>query len=193
VRPVDRATRAAAAGEGVGPVAFVAAWVATGATASHYSPVNDAISRLAALHAPTRTAMTAGFVVFGIGVPCYAYALHRAMNGWAWLTAAATGLATLGVAAMPLDRSTAGDRLHGVFAGVGYVTLAATPLLASPQLRRAGRIVAARVSIVAGAVAGTSLALTLGASAHGLFQRTGLTAGDAWLVASAVAIIRARD
>jgi len=40
---------------------------------------------------PTRPFMTAGFVVFGVGVPIYSVALRDALPGWSWLTAAATG------------------------------------------------------------------------------------------------------
>jgi hypothetical membrane protein len=176
----------------VGPIAFVSAWVATGAVTSSYSPVHDAISRLAALHAPTRVAMSAGFVAFGVGLPTYAYALRRALPGPAWIAAAVSGLATLGVAAAPLDRSAAGDSLHGVFAGIGYVALAATPLLAAVALHRTHRRGWARVSAAFGAVAGAGLALTLAGPAHGLFQRAGLTVADVWVVASAIAIVRAR-
>ncbi len=190
MRALDRKRRAAALGGIIGPVAFAGAWIATGAAAGHYSPVDDAISRLAAVHAPTRAAMTAGFVAFGVGVPCYAWALRCALPGRAWLTAAATGLATLGVAAAPLDRSATGDHLHACFAGLGYVTLAATPLLAAITLRRDNQRAAARVSAGAGAFAAASLALTLTGNAHGLFQRAGLSAGDAWIVASAIAMLR---
>jgi hypothetical protein len=81
--------------------------------------VHDAISRLAAVHAPTQALMTGGFVAFGVGVPLYGLALRRTIDGPAWIAAVATGLATLGVAATPLDTSSGVDRLHGVFASVG--------------------------------------------------------------------------
>ena len=50
--------------------------------------------------------------------------------------AAMTGVATLAVAAAPLDHSDAIDTLHGACATFGYVTLAATPLLAARPLEQ---------------------------------------------------------
>jgi hypothetical membrane protein len=184
--------RRAAIGGIVGPAAFVTAWSIGGLAASHYSAVDDAISNLAEIGAPTRAFMTGGFVVFGIGVPLYALALRESLPGWSWLTAAATGVATLGVAAAPLGRSAAGDNLHGLFAGAGYVTLALTPLLAAGPLRRSGRSTWARASIVAGAAAAISLLATTATDANGLFQRLGLTVVDVWIVATAVEILRDR-
>src|SRR3954451_23783514 len=86
----------------VGPAAFLSTWIVSGALRHGYSPVEDAISRLAAVGAPRRLIMTAGFVGFGIGVPVYAAALRAAVPGPAWKTAVATGAATLAVAATPL-------------------------------------------------------------------------------------------
>ena len=176
----------------LGPFAFVAAWSIGGLAASHYSAIHDAISKLAEVGAPTRPWMTAGFVAFGIGLPLYAVALRASLPGRSWMTAAATGLATLGVAAAPLGRSHSGDVVHGIFAGVGYVTLAFTPLLAAAPLRRAGRSTAANLAIAAGIVAAISLAATTVSDANGLFQRLGLTIGDAWIVATAAALLRGR-
>jgi len=184
--------RRCALGGIVGPIAFVAAWSIGGLAASHYSPIDDAISHLAEVGAPTRPLMTAGFVVFGIGLAVYAVALHAALPGWSWVTAAATGLATLGVAAAPLGRSTAGDGVHGVFAGTGYVTLALTPLLAAGPLRRARRSTLANLSVAAGVLAGLSLLATTAGAADGLFQRLGLTIVDVWIVATATEILRGR-
>jgi hypothetical protein len=138
--------------------------------------------------------MTTGFVVFGAALPLYASALRRALPGGAWITAAGTGLATLAVAATPLDRSATVDRWHGVFAGVGYVTLAATPLLAARPLRRIGADALACWGIAAGLASGLALGLsTIASLPHGLLQRAGLTATDAWIAACAVAIARARS
>ena len=176
----------------VGPIAFVGAWSIGGIVANHYSPVDDAISHLAEIGASTRVLMTSGFVVFGIGVVIYAFALRASLPGWSWATVAFSGLATLGVAAAPLGRSHAGDTLHGVFAGAGYVTLACTPLLAAGPLWRAGMRASARASIAIGALAGVSLAATTATSADGLFQRTGLTIVDVWIVVTAVAMLRGR-
>lgn len=184
--------RRCALGGIVGPIAFVAGWSIGGLAASHYSAIDDAISHLAEIGAPTRPFMTAGFVVFGIGLPVYAVALRASLPGWSWMTAAATGLATLGVAAAPLGRSSSGDVVHGIFAGAGYVTLALTPLLAAGPLRRAGRSTLANLSVAAGALAGLSLLATTTAEANGLFQRFGLTVVDVWIVATAAELLHGR-
>lgn len=169
---------------------FVGSWALLGAVRARYSPIHDAISDLAAVHASTRVFMTTAFVVFAIGLACYARALRAALPGPAWIAAATTGAATLLVAAFPLDHSSTIDSVHGVCAGLGYVTLAATALLSVRPLMRLGRPSTARVAAAAGSVSAVALALTLGGSLHGLLQRTGLTAGDAWVVTSAIAIRR---
>ncbi len=175
----------------IGPVAFVTAWSSAGLVKARYSLLHDPISDLAGVHASTRPAMTAGFVVLAIGMCFYAWGLHDALRGAAWVSAAITGLATLGVAAFPLHHSSTVDSVHGTFAGIGYVTLAATALLSAAPLSRRDLHGWARTATIAGVVSGVGLALTLAGSFHGLFQRIGLTAGDAWVVASAVAILRA--
>ena len=173
----------------VGPVAFVGAWSLAGLAADHYSAVHDAISKLAQTGAPTRAGMTAGFIVFGIAVPVYSRALRAALGGPAWLTAFATGIATLGVAAVPLGSATR-DPIHGWLAGAGYVTLAMTPLLASLRFARNERRAWAHASRIAGVASGACLLATVAGPAHGLFQRLGLGIGDVWIVATAIEMIR---
>jgi hypothetical membrane protein len=129
----------------VGVVGFVGAWAIAAQFVDGYSGVDDAISRLAAVDSPVRGWMTAGFVAFGVGVPLFAQALRTTLAGPAWIAATVTGIATLGVACTPLGRY---DTAHFVFATIGYVSLAATPLLASrtPRSRRVG----ARWSVACG-------------------------------------------
>lgn len=184
--------RSLAVGGIIGPVGFAAAWAAGAVLSDNLSPLHDAISRLAAVGAHTRPLMTAGFVAFGVGVPTYAAALRRAVPGPAWITATATGLATIAVALAPLNHSPTVDSLHAAFAVIGYVTLAATPLLAYRPLVRGGHHRLARLGLIAGAVSGTALLLSSVGDWNGLFQRLGLTAGDVWLVASAIAILSGR-
>jgi hypothetical membrane protein len=165
-----------------GPLAFISAWTLGAlATGMDYSSIDDAISRLAAVKADTRWLMTAGFVVFGICLPTFGVVLRRTLSGWAWLAAVLTGLATLGVAATPLNRSHTTDALHGVFATAGYVSLIAVPLLAFVPLRqRHPRL--AKAGLVAAAVSALSLALTVSGLPTGLFQRSGLTSTDVWII-----------
>jgi len=82
--------------------------------------------------------------------------------------------------------------VHGICAGTGYVSLAATALLSAAPLARLGRPGWARFAVGAGAVSAASLALTLTGSFGGFFQRLGLTAGDTFVVATALAISSGR-
>lgn len=175
-----------------GPAAFVSAWLVGGVSTRGYSPVDDAISRLAAVGASTRPLMTAGFVAFGVAVPVYSAALRVSVPGPAWKAALGTGLATLGIALFPLDVSSTIDNVHAAVATLGYVTLAATPLLAARPLAAAGYRRAAEASVAVGVGAGLCLAGTVVGPAHGLLQRLGLTLGDAWLVTSAVWMLSGR-
>ena len=186
---VNRRDRVLAAGGVVGPVAFVAAWTVCGAVTDGYSPVQDAISDLAAVGAPTRVAMTAGFVVFGIGVIAFGFALRAALHSRAWIAAIGTGACTIGVAATPLG-GWSGDTAHAVFAGLGYVTLVALPLLASIPFARRGHRAWTRASRATGVIAAVCLAATTLGPMHGLWQRLGLLAGDVWIVVTALAMAR---
>lgn len=176
----------------VGPTAFLGAWVVGGATRAGYGPVSQAISQLAAVGAPDRYLMTAGFVIFGLGAAGYSLALRAAVPGPAWLAALATGLATLGVAAVPLGRSSAADVAHGGLAGAGYLALVALPLLAGRAFDARGARTLAALSNLAALVSAVALALSVWGPATGLFQRIGLTTGHAWMAASAVALVVGR-
>lgn len=181
--------RLASLGGTIGPAAFIGGWTLSAAmTRREYSSVDQAISRLAEVGADSRVVMTTGLVALGIGVPIYAIALRHAVGGYGWISATATGITTLIVAATPLARSTVLDTAHTVFAGIGYVTLAATPLLsARPMLQRGNRRLA-RLGVAAGIGSAVSLALASSGLPTGLFQRIGLTTTHVWIAASAVAI-----
>ena len=168
----------------MGPAAFITAWAVLG-RADRYDPTRDAISRLAAVHAPNRTAMTGALVVLGAGMAAYSVAL-RSVAGAAWLVALGNGVLTLGVAALPLGGSH--DTAHGVVAGLGYVTLAAVPVLAAPGMARRGRRHLARVSVAAGVVSGACLFASVAGARSGLFQRLGLTVAQLWVVVSALVL-----
>ncbi len=80
----------------IGPEGFIGAWaVGAAVTSASYSSIDDAISRLAAVGSETRWLMTAGFVTFGLSLPVYGWALRSTVPGGAWITATATGLASL--------------------------------------------------------------------------------------------------
>ena len=177
----------------IGPAAFVGAWtIGAAVTNREYSSIDTTISHLAAIGADTRSIMNAGFIGFGVAIPIFATVLRRVVNGPAWLTATVAGVATLAVAATPLERSAAVDNWHGVFAGTVYVALATTPLLAARPLLREGHRGLARFSVITGAVSTIALALTATAVPTGLFQRLGFTAADIWFAFTAVAIAKGR-
>lgn len=180
------------------PTSFVTAWLVGSVVADDYDPLQDAISRLAAEGAPTRPLMTAGLVAFGVLVPVWARTLGGRLESptlrWVVTTA---GLATLAVALLPLTQEgdTVQDTLHAVTAGIGYVAMAATPLVAAPLLRRRGHGRAAAASVLVGVVSAASLVATLmvgedGAVGSGGFQRLGLTVVDLWHVVAAGAVLR---
>jgi hypothetical membrane protein len=177
-----------------GPSFFIADWAVLGTRAKNYSPMRDAISELAHMHAPTRPAMTAGFLVFGVALPTYAIALRDALPGRAWQFAVANGVATLGVAAFALGTPTSG-KIHGAFAALAYASLAAVPVTASLALRDRRPAWLARASMVTGVACGVALlASVVGPThVHGLLQRVGLTIGDLWLIASAAAMLQTTD
>lgn len=180
-------------GLAVGPVAFVAGWVVGGAAMPDgYSPVQDAISRIAAVGSPERATMTAALLAYGAAVAVGAVGLRDTALRRCWPLALANGLATVAVAATPLDHSSTVDLLHGLSATVGYLTITAVPLVAVGPLRRQGCPRAAALSVLAGAVSGGCLVLTASAEAKGLFQRVGLLSGDVWLVAAAGALLGRR-
>ena len=152
------------------------AWAALGSGAGGYDPTRDAISRLAALGAPTRPAMTAGLLALAAGMGLYGVALRpRPM----WLLPVANGVITLAVAALPLGGRF--DGAHGGAAALGYVTLAAIPAVVGRR----------PLSIAIGVVSALCLLLTILADDRdGLFQRLGLTVAQAWVVVSALALLR---
>jgi hypothetical membrane protein len=159
----------------VGPTAFVAAWAIGGARRGDgYSPVQDAISRLAEVGAPTQPLMTAGFVTFGVAVPAFALGGRDELGPKATVALVAAGITTLGVAATPLGGDV--DTLHAVFAGSGYFAMAAAPVLA----------VRTRTTTAISVIAALSLAATRLDVANGLFQRLGLGVVDAWIVSRAL-------
>ena len=185
----------AALGGIAGPVAFIAAWAVLGATTDGYDPIHDPISRLAATDADTRTAMTAGFLLFTVGVAAHAGPLRRTVGAPTAAAALTTAAATAAVAALPLE-GPGGGVPHAAAAGLAYAALAAVPLLGGLALRTRDASSTTRRraawSFAAAAVTGTSLAASaLAPTHHGLFQRIGLTVGDAWLIASALAVLGA--
>lgn len=176
----------------IGPAAFIGAWFVLGLRREGYSPARDPISRLAAIDASSRWAMTAGFVAFGTGVSIYATELRTAMPGRAAHAALTCAVATVGIAVTPLG-SALGGTAHATCVGVAYAALAATPILGGRSLAAQGYGTAAKASAFAGmAIGATLLASVVSPTSTGLLQRIGLTVGNAWIVASALRLFRSR-
>ena len=175
-----------AAGGVVGPAWFIATWATLGRQASGYSPIEDPISRLAAVDAASRAPMTIGLVALGTGIGAYAASLSGVLPRSVVLTAAVTAGASFGVAALPLG-SPVGGVPHAIAAGVAYASLASTPMLAARQLGAWPT----RLSTAAGVVSGAAL-LASGVvdSRVGFFQRLGLTTGHLWIALSAIWLLR---
>lgn len=187
--------RAAAVCGIVGPGAFVGAWLLGGLQTDGYQPLRDAISQLAREGADTRLLMNAGFVVFGVLIPLWAVLLRRVLGVGVALAATVAGLATLAVGLLPLTREGGQpqDVGHAVAAGIGYVGMALTPLLAVAPLRRLGLTRSAATSGVVGVVSAVALVGSLlVVQRSGGLQRLGLTVVDAWHVVVAVWVLRRR-
>lgn len=177
-----------------GPVCFVGAWFVGGLQTADYDPIRQAISQLAREGAPTQALMTAGLVAFGVLMPVWARVLSRELASRAvGVAVTVAGLATLGVALLPLTREPGGtqDLLHAVAAVVGYIAMALTPLLAAGPLRRLGHDRAAAASVVVGIVSALALVGTATVpDRSGGLQRLGLGVVDAWHVVAALWVLR---
>lgn len=110
------------------PVFFIGGAIAAGALSPGYDPVRQTISELAAGDAPTRVLMTTFFVLTGL---CHLVTVTFARGiGIPGRIAFLVGaLASLGVAAFPLPSVAGTSATHTSFAIVGFVLLAAWPLL----------------------------------------------------------------
>ena len=171
-----------------GPAAFIAGWVIGGGRTPNYSPVNDAISRIAAIGAPERVTMTTAFVTYGAAVIVGSTALRSSPLRRCWSLAAINGAATIAVAALPLEHSASMDTWHGVAAGIGYASITALPIVSAGPLRELGYDRAAKLAIAGGVTSGICLIATTVTDANGFFQRLGLTVGDVWLVSVGIAL-----
>lgn len=161
--------------------------------------------------------MNTGFVVFGLLALPFAAAVHRALPedpadrtgrvgrvGRALpLVMALTGVATIGAAVFPCSAGCPGpgssltDNGHAVTATIGYLALAASPLLVAARLRGTpgwGRTVT--WSVLAGVLTAVGMAAwafgLAGTSWGGALQRAFNTLADAWWAGLALTL-RRRD
>jgi hypothetical membrane protein len=174
---VTRRVRAWAGITGV--FAFVTSWVIAGLLRDGYSPMHDAISRLAERGAPHRWIVLAGMIAFGLGALVFAGVLRRHAS----IAMTVAGISSFGVAVFPCTAGCPGletvtDTGHILFAGVHYVSLTLVPILQSRSVLARGVTV----------MTGTALGLhALGSGPNGALQRLGLITLDLWLVITALA------
>lgn len=176
----------------VGPVTFISTWLAAGAMTRGYSPIRDHISDLDAVDAPTRPMMNAAFTTFALAVGVAAGPVRTRLGQPAAVAMYANAVLSLGIMVAPLGRSPAGDRLHGVLAGLGYLALAGTAPSAAPALARRSPWLA-RASIAVGAASMACLVASLIRPEKGLWQRAGITTTDAWLIAVGILGVAGRE
>lgn len=179
-----------AVGTILGPAAFISAWAIGGAGTPGYSAVSDAISRLAAVGAETKTLMDSGLLTYAIAVPIAAFGLRKTIGTASAVALGLNGLLTFGVLAAPLDRSDSVDQVHAVFAGSAYLALTAAILLSAGKLKPRWL---RRATLVAGAITAVALGATALTEWSGFFQRLGLTTGDAWMITLSVMVLAGHD
>lgn len=108
------------------PVGMIGGWTVAAALQDGFDPVRETISALAASDATAPWVMTAGLALTGVAHVVTAAGL-RPLPRLARAGHAVGGLATLAVAALPVD---AFSHPHGVAAGVGFGALALWPAAA---------------------------------------------------------------
>lgn len=135
----------------LGPVLFIGGTAVIGASWSSYDPLAQTISELAAGDAPTRVAMT---IVFVIAALCHVVTgvFARGVGPAGRVALVLAGVASLAVAAFPLPTVAGTSVPHRLSAIVGFILLAAWPLLGMRLHRRFPAIVRP-----VGALLGTAL------------------------------------
>ena len=192
------AIRTAAVGGVLGPLLFVASWAASGALRDGYSPVHDAISRLAERGAPERWIVTSGMLAFGAGSLLLAAALRSDERlRKTSLAVVVVGLSAVAVAMFPCSQGCPGlgeltDNAHILAAGVNYAAFTAAPFFTAAAIHRDDRRFAA-ISVAAASVAAAALVVQAsGLGANGLWQRIGLTIDDTWMLVTSLLFLLRR-
>jgi hypothetical membrane protein len=132
------------------PVLLIGGWtVAAARQRGGFDPVVETISALAARGADDRWVMTTALAALGLCHLTTALALRSAATPGRVLLGVG-GVATVLVAAFPQPAGGGGSTAHTAAAGVGFLTLAAWPLLATDA--DGGPLLSRRTSVAAGAV-----------------------------------------
>lgn len=183
------ALRTAVVSSVLASVALVGGWTwAADLVGDGFDPRAESISALASLATPHRWVMTSALVVTGLAHVVTAWALGSARRTGRILLAAA-GVATLGVAAVPLPSRTESSAAHTAVATLAFGLLALWPVFAATDDGPA--VLRRRVAWPAGAVlvaAVLSLAVGLSGSAFGLHERVVAVLTVLWPVVTAVGV-----
>jgi hypothetical protein len=163
----------------IGPVVFVAGWMILGAKLLGYSPRSEPISELARRGVSTHTAMTLIFVFFSLSSLAFSFSL-RPLSRNAARAMVFHGIGGMGAAVFPLGMFKS-DLPHEFFAGVVYISIGLFPLFST---------FAKNLAISTSVIIGVSLCISVFGpeTTLGLFQRIGLTLGDAWMAYAAVRV-----
>jgi hypothetical membrane protein len=136
------------------PVFFIGGTIVAGLSWPAYDPVRQSISELAALDAPTRVFTTVIFVLAGL---CHITTtiFARGIGKPGRIAYFGGALASLAVAAFPLPNLVGTSLPHKIAATIGFILLAAWPLLGIRRgsgfpwaVRPAGAIIGAAVMTV---------------------------------------------
>jgi hypothetical protein len=181
------------------PVLFIGGTIVAGLASPGYDPVRQTISELAAGDAPTRVFTTVIFVLTGLShLVTIAFARGIGIPGRiAFLIGA---LASLGVAAFPLPSVAGRSAAHNAFAIVGFILLAAWPVLGM-RFRRDFPWLLRPIGSIVGTVILTALCLwflivwTLHSSPYiGLLERIAADGESSWPAVVVTALfLRARS
>jgi hypothetical protein len=189
MNPSTRAWRILAGVGALGAVvAYVGSTVVGGAIVPGYSHVEDSVSSLTSPGAPYRVGLAIGFAAYNVGVAALGVALPRiGARRSPLVTTAGALLVVCGGAGvlmlepfpqdLPGDPVSAAGTVHIVLAGVSALTLVVATVLAALGWRKdlwarplwPWSIAAGAAILVTGGVG--SLALALGTSYFGLFER----------------------
>ena len=179
----------------LGPVAFLTAWVVSGAVQpDDYSAVRQSVSALAVPSATEPWIMTTGLYVVGACQLLTAAGLTRMRHG-ARLFLAAGGVAGLGVAWFPQPEHGPKDAsLHIVFATLCIISLALWPWVVhvrgfTPRPPVRGRVVAAVTALFVLGVGWVYVA-GHGAGALGVAERAHITVATLWPLVIVLALRR---
>lgn len=171
------------------PVAMIGGWVAAAAQQPSFDPVRETISALAATDAAAPWVMTVGLALTGVAHVGTAAAL-RPVPTVGRVLHALGGVATVAVAALPVDRW---PQAHGVAAGVAFGALALWPAVAWRRGERSvlAAPVAVRASVVlVGLLGWFVVELQAGGALTGLTERLVAGAQALWPLAVVLALAR---